>query len=117
MALAPTASIHSRQKRVTFQNPGPATKDNDGGFTQSWTDLPPAASAHIAPATTETLERLAAGSTVLSSATHIVTVPYRAGISTQTRILVDGRTLNVKSIVDKDERHVELALVCEEVVT
>jgi hypothetical protein len=24
---------------VTFQNPGPAVPDGDGGYTQSWVDL------------------------------------------------------------------------------
>lgn len=113
--LGPTQPIGARQKRVTFQNPGPVVPDGYGGFTQSWTDLTPAADARISPATAHSLERVAAG-TVISSATHIVTVPYRAGISTKTRILVDGRVLNVTSVQDPDERHVELVLVCEEVV-
>lgn len=113
--IGPTALISSRQKRVTFQNPSTPIPDGDGNYTQSWTDLPPAADSRIEPATAQSLERVAAG-TVISTATHVVTVPYRAGISTQTRILVDGRTLNITSVQDPDDRHVELVLVCEEVV-
>lgn len=113
--LGPTVPISSRQKRVVFQNPGVAVPNGDGGFTNTWTDLPPAADAKIAPASQQSLERVAAG-TVVSSASHIVTVPYRAGISTQTRLLVDGRYLSIVSIQDPDERHVELILICTEAV-
>lgn len=113
--LGPTVPIHGRQKRITFQNPGAAVANGDGGFTQSWTDLPPPADAEVAPASARSLERVAAG-TVLSTATHVVTAPYRAGVSTKTRILVDGRVLNITSVLDPEERHVELILVCAEVV-
>lgn len=113
--LGPTTPISARHKRVTFQNPGPPVPNGDGGYTQSWTDLPPAADARIAPATQSALERLTAG-TVITNATHVVTVPYRAGISTQTRILVDGRVLNITSVQDPEERHVELLLVCQEAI-
>jgi SPP1 family predicted phage head-tail adaptor len=113
--VGPSLPISTRQKRITFQNPGAAVPDGDGGFTQSWTDLPPPAFANVSPATVASLEHAAAG-TILSTATHIVTVPYRGGVSTKTRILVDGRVLNVTSVQDPDERHVDLVLVCAEVV-
>jgi len=113
--LSPTASVYARQKRVMFQNPGPPVPDGRGGYTQTWTDVPPSADVAIMQATVNALERIAAG-TVLSTATHIVTAPYRAGISTKTRILVDGRVLNVTSVQDVEERHVTLVLVCAEVV-
>lgn len=115
--LGPTAPIHSRQKRVTFRNPsGNPIPDGEGGFTQAYVDVPPAAYAHVEPASARSLERIAAG-TVITTATHVVTVPYRAGISTQTQVLVDGRVLNITSIQDPDERHVDLKLICEEVVS
>jgi SPP1 family predicted phage head-tail adaptor len=116
MALGPTASIGDRQKRVLLQNPGTPVRDGDGSFTQTWTDVAGgAAFAHVAPASARSLERITAG-TVLATATHVVTLPYRAGISTKTRVMVDGRQLNVTSVQDPDDRHVELILVCEEVV-
>ena len=113
--LGPTTSIGSRDKRILFQNPGSAVPDGDGGFTQTWVDLLPRAFAHVAPATARSLERVAAGS-VIATATHVVTVPYRTGVTTKTRIVFEGRTLNVTSVQDRDEQHVELVLVCEEVV-
>src|SRR3954471_3648394 len=99
--LGPTTPISARTKRVMVQNPGPAAPNGDGGFTLSWTDLPPAADARIAPATQSALERLAAG-TAITTATHVVTIPYRGGVSTKSRLIFDGRTLNVTSVQDPD---------------
>jgi len=89
--------------------------DGDGGFTQAWTDLVLKLDARVAPASQAALERVAAG-TVLTNATHVVTIPYLDGVSTSSRILLDGRVLNITSVQDPDERHVELMLVCQEAV-
>jgi SPP1 family predicted phage head-tail adaptor len=107
-------SIAARISRGMFQNPGPNVPSGTG-YVQSWTDLPPAAFAQITAATQAALEQLAAG-TVLSQATHIVSVPYRTGLTTKSRFLIDGRTLNIVGIVDPGERHVLLNLLCAEVV-
>jgi SPP1 family predicted phage head-tail adaptor len=69
----------------------------------------------IAPATERDLEQVAAG-TVLSKATHIVTGPYHAQVTTKTRLLYNGRQFSVTGVADPEERHVELVLVCVEVV-
>jgi len=113
--VGPKTSISSRQKRIVFQNPGPAVPDNDGGFAQSWVDLPPPAYAEVAKATQRSLERITSGA-ILSTASYIVTVPYRSGVTTKSRILFDGRVLNVLDVTDEDERHVELKISCAEVV-
>jgi len=114
--LGSTVAIGLRHKRVILQNPGPDVPDGSGGFTQSWVDLPPAADARIDAASAAGLERLAAGAAVIASATHVVTLPYRANVSTKTRVLVDGRALHVTGLRDPEERHVDLVLVCEEKV-
>lgn len=114
--IAPKTSVGDRPHRVTLQNPGPAVPDGDGGFTQSWTDLvPPALSMEIKPATAVDLEHVAAG-TVLSKNTYIVKGPYHPQVTTQTRILFNGRSFSVTGVADPEERHVELILVCVEVV-
>jgi len=107
-------SIAARPHRGLFQRPGPPVPDGTG-YTQSWIDLPPAESVQITPATQAALERITAG-TVLSMATHIVVTPYRTGLSTKARFLYDGRNLSILGIFDKDERHVQLELVCAEIV-
>lgn len=110
------AGVGDRPHRVTFQNPGPAVPDGDGGTVVTWIDLnPPALSVKIAPATAADLERVTAG-TVLATATHIVTGPYHPQVTTQTRLIHDGRTFSVTGASSPDERHVEMVLVCKEVV-
>jgi Phage head-tail joining protein len=41
---------------------------------------------------------------------------YHPGIRLETQIIFEGRTLQVQSISDRDERHIELQLLCVEVV-
>jgi head-tail adaptor len=116
-------SINLKASRVSLQNPGPAVPDGDGGFTETWTPLdPPTVQAHVTPAATRSLEYLA-NSTVLAQATHLVTIWYHPQVTTQTQIVIDPtpmvprtRTLNVLYVGDQNERHIELDLVCAEIV-
>jgi SPP1 family predicted phage head-tail adaptor len=112
--LAPSVSIGRRPIRVWLQTEGPPVPDGAGGFSLSWIDLPPPADAQIAAASAGPTEQLAAGAIVTGSTTHVVTLPYRAGVSTATRLLVDGRALYVTGVRDPEERHIELVLACEE---
>ncbi len=41
---------------------------------------------------------------------------FHPGITLETRIVFEGRSLQVQSISDVDERHVEMVLMCVEVV-
>jgi SPP1 family predicted phage head-tail adaptor len=110
------ASIGDRPHRMMFQNPGPAGPDGDGGFTQSWTDCaPPALFVSIVDATAALLERVAGG-TVIATATHIVSGPYHPQVTTQTRAVFDGRTFQVGNVIDREQRHQEMVLVCTELV-
>jgi SPP1 family predicted phage head-tail adaptor len=113
-AATPYVSSGRRTHQGLFQKPGPPVPDGTG-WVESWIDLPPAEFARITPASQASLEQITAG-TVLSMATHIVTVPYRTGLTTKTRFLYDGRSLSVLGIFDYEERHVQLNLVCAEVV-
>jgi SPP1 family predicted phage head-tail adaptor len=108
-------SIAARPHRGMFQRPGPPVPDGTG-FVQSWIDLPPAVFARITPATQAMLERVGQG-TVVSMATHLMEIPYRDDLSTQVRFTIDGRNLSVLGIYDPDERHVELMLLCAEIIT
>jgi SPP1 family predicted phage head-tail adaptor len=115
--IAPKTAIGDRPHRVILQNPiGPPIPDGDGGSTQAYVDLtPPALSVKIAPATAQDLERVAAG-TVVSQATHLVSAPYHPQVTTQTRLLFNGRSFSVNGLANLEERNVELVLVCTEVV-
>jgi SPP1 family predicted phage head-tail adaptor len=116
MSPTATAYISSGQRlhQGLFQRPGPPVPDGTG-WVESWIDLPPPAFARITPASQASLEQITAG-TVLSMATHIVTIPFRTGLTTKARFVYDGRSLSVLGIFDYEERHVQLHLVCAEVV-
>lgn len=111
----------SYNKPIVVQNPdGPPVSDDDASFTQAYVDLVPLWWASIdAPAGRETriFERLALGS-VLSTATHVMTMRYLPGVTTRSRIIFeDGtRTANVTAIVDPQEQHITLVLLCAEVI-
>jgi len=114
--IAPTTSIGARPHWVLLQNPDTAVPDGDGGYTQAPAPLaPPGMFAQVRPATAKDLERVAAG-TVLSMASHIVTMPYHPQVTTKTQILFGARRLNVVGVASPDERHVETIAICAEVV-
>lgn len=105
-----------RRHLVTLQGPGAAVPDGDGGFTHPWVTLTPAtAYAAIEPATTRDLERVASG-TVIATASHIVTLPYRADVTVGSRVVFGTRAFSVVGLSDPEERHVELILVVVELL-
>jgi head-tail adaptor len=115
MALAPATGIGARPHRVTFQNPGPATPDGDGDYTQAWMPLNPASMyVRIRTATTSDLEHVAAG-TVTTLATHIIEMPYHPQVTSRTRIVFGARTFNVVGVENPEERNVSLVLLVAEV--
>ena len=69
----------------------------------------------LMPATARDLERLAAGS-VIATGTHVVRMPYHAGVTTQTVVTFNGRRLAVTGVSNPDERNRETICVCAEVV-
>lgn len=114
-------SIARRHRRITLSAPGAAVPDGDGGYTHTEAPLdPPAVFGYVRPATARDLERVAAG-TVIAQASHVVTIPYHPGVTTQTTVTVErtprppGR-LAVMAVLDPDERSKDLVLVCSEVI-
>lgn len=115
--IAPRTAIRRRPHRVLLQGPaGPPAADGDGSYTQAWVDLvPPAMDAEIVEATQAALERLVSN-TVVSTATHLVSLPYHAQITTQSRVVYNGRIFAVTGVNDLEQRHAELVLECAEAV-
>jgi len=121
MTIGMATRIGDRLRRVQLDAPGPPVPDGDGGFTEGFGPLDPShVFAKIEPATATSLERLTAG-TVTAQATHVITLPFHPGITTQTRVQWDDDTMrhhsaNVTSVVNVDERCHTLILAATEQV-
>lgn len=113
MIAPPSTAL--RPHRILLQKPGPEVPTDDG-YAQSWIDLaPPKLFARIDPATARDLERVFAGA-VISTASHVVRMPYHPGITTKTRIIFNGRTFEVTGVSSPEERQTEtVCAVTEEV--
>jgi SPP1 family predicted phage head-tail adaptor len=104
-AYTPIGAMHSQ---VTFLNP--ATRADDGGqipgttFSDSWAKIAALVGRELYKAQ-ETVQEV----------THMVTVPYLAGLSEDMTILFEGRTFIIEAINDPDERHVEQRCLVREV--
>jgi len=105
-----------RRHLVTLSNPAAPVADGDGGFTEASSALSPASVwAEIKPATVKNLERVVAN-TVQAQASHLVTLPYHDGITTETKVTYGTRVFSVTGIANPEERNLELVLLCQEVV-
>jgi head-tail adaptor len=111
-----------RTKLVGLEAPGAPLPDPDGGYTETFAALdPPTAWAAIEPASATDLERLAAG-TVITTASHLITLPFHPGITIETRISYPDprkgrtRTFQITGLTDPDERNRELVIVAEEIL-
>lgn len=51
-----------------------------------------------------------------SEVTHKVRIRYRAGLETAMRIDLSGRKFEIQSIIDWEERHESMLLMCKELV-
>lgn len=110
------ATRGEKRHLVSLANPGTPVPDGDGGYTVVDAPLTPATAwADIRPATARDLERTVSG-TVLSTATHLVTMDYHPQVTTQTRLTYNGRSFSVTGVANPEERNVELVLAAVEVV-
>lgn len=113
--------VAHRHKRIACWRPGASVPDGDGGYTQTLVPLSPAeVFGAIRPASVRDLERLTAG-TVISQATHIVSMPFHPEITTETELRVEDfpnvdRRFSVVAVLNPNERDVESLLVCTELV-
>lgn len=53
---------------------------------------------------------------VIEDVSHIVTIRYTPEISTADQLRYRGRTLDIASMIDPDELHIDLILFCKEIV-
>ena len=50
----------------------------------------------------------------VSDMTFMWNIRYRSDITTQHRLIHDGRPMNIIAVIDPEERHIELNLLCGE---
>lgn len=101
---------------VRLEHPGDPVPDGRGGYIEVWAPLVPAEwFCSIQSAAAQVVERLTAG-TMQATATHLLRGDFHPGITTESRVMFEGRTLQVQSVTDVEERHVEVILICAEVV-
>lgn len=99
---------------IGLAGPGTPTADGDGGYTTTPVMLsPPYVYAAIQPASVRDLERVTAG-TVTSTATHLVSMPYHPGVTTQTVITFGTRTFQVVGVTNPNEANIETIAQCVE---
>jgi head-tail adaptor len=116
-SIAPRTNIGDRLHRVFLFSQRAPVPDGDGGYTMgTWPLDPPDWYVSIRPAGSRELERLTSG-TAQTRASHVVTGPYRADVTTGTRISFNGRTLYVNGVMNPEERNIDTVALCDEHVT
>lgn len=113
----PQMSAGKRRHFVQLLKPpeGAPKPDSGGELEQSEYVMFAETYASIEAASGARLERFASVSTI-ASATHIVTIPFLSTVNIQTRVRYNGRRLDVLGLDDPEERHIELVLVCQEIL-
>lgn len=103
--------IGSLRHRITIQK-FDKVDDGGGGYEETWVAVA-TVSASVSPL--QGKERYEAQQ-IQSSLSHKIKMRYRDGILPTMRVLFGARIFNIISVIDPDERHRELDLLCEEVI-
>lgn len=110
-------NIGALRHRVRLEGaPMVETPDGRGGYTTDLSVLASNVPASIEPATPRDIERRV-GNTVASAVSHIVTIRYLDGVTTETQVVFGTRRLYVRGTQNPEERNEMLLLACEEVVS
>ena len=96
--------------RLSIQEPA-KTRAGDGTVSESWLTLA-VVWASVAPIRGR---ELIEAQRFESQVTHRVRMRYYAGLTAQHRLLFGTRVLNIESVLNKEERNVEMELMCREV--
>ncbi|MBD1373717.1 phage head closure protein [Hazenella sp. IB182357] len=102
--------INQLRRRVTIQK-STKIKNSEGAFTTVWTDVA-TIWAGIKPLRGREYFQAAA---VQAENTVRFHIRYRKGIEPAMRILYDSRIFDIQSVIDVNERHKEIELMCKEV--
>jgi len=98
---------------VTIEHLTGSTPDGFGNVRKTWTAFYSNVPAEITPATSK---EIWAGTQEKTSNTHVVVIRYGSGIDTTMRVVYGSRIFTINGILNKDERNIELTLLCREEV-
>ncbi len=98
--------------RVSLQTPVDGAADGGGGRADpTWTNVVAALAANVVPLTgREAFQH----QQINPAVNHRVEIRYRTGLTSKMRVLYGSRELYIESIIDVEERHREMHLMCEE---
>lgn len=97
--------------RVTIQQKG-KVQDEYGQEREDWMDV---ATVWAAVEPLRGREYFEAHQ-VQAEVTTRIRIRYRPGVRPDMRVVYNGRIFNIQSVIDPEERHRELQLMCREVV-
>jgi SPP1 family predicted phage head-tail adaptor len=98
--------------KITIQRDCGKTRDAHGQPVENWEQFHECW-AQIKP--TSGRERYI-DQQLLAEATHEVAIRYKAGITPKMRVLYGSRIFDITVVHDIEERHVEMRLICKELV-
>jgi|CXWL01.1.fsa_nt_gi SPP1 family predicted phage head-tail adaptor len=88
------------------------TRDDHGGIARAWI----AQATRRASVKPLTGREFFSAQAVNSDVTHEIRMRYYDGLNTSHRLIHDGRTFHIKSVISVDERNRETVVLCAEVV-
>lgn|SRR5262245_955588 len=113
--IAPVVSVGARPHRVRFDKFA-QVPDGEGGWIESWVPLaPPEVFAEIRPVLAMDFESEVSAA-LIAIATHVVTAPWHPQVTTKTRLMFGTRQFDIASVSNRDERGIEMVLLCKEVI-
>jgi len=101
--------ISDLRKRITLQSETPTT-DSAGGYALVWTNVL-MAWAEIKPTSGQ---KIFVDGHLEGHITHRVTLRYQSGITTDMRMIYNGRTFNIRAVLNSNESNRTLELLVEE---
>ena len=101
-------------QRVTILSNTGNTPDGHGELRPNWTTLYADVPANVVPLTSRELWSAEGTKT---QGTHRVQLRYAPNVTTACELTFEGRRFTITSVIDKDEKHFLLELVCLEQVS
>lgn len=99
------------RKRVRIEQPVD-TSDGAGGYIRSW-NLVTTVWAEVEPFSNRGREIVVAEQ-VQSEVTHRIMIRYLSGVTADMRLVMDGRALNIRTVININEKNEVLVLFAQE---